>query len=295
MAFDPKTTLNSAIKAGLDGVEENNVQRIIAYLLSQSSGGGGGSSAWGGITGTLSAQTDLQTALNAKLPLAGGTLTGNLLFTDNTLDIGAAGATRPRRGYFGTEVVSPLFTGALTGAASLNVLKAGDTMTGNLLFSPDATHSIGASGANRPTALYLSLAQIVGGQFYGVAYNFLVGGAPRSAMFSGADGDIQLLDSAFTNFGKLQFGGATSAFPSIKRSAALLQCRLADDSAYCDIEGRMLRTATAFTVATLPAAGTQGRIAYVTDSLAPAFLAIAVGGGAIVTTVLDNGTNWVSV
>jgi hypothetical protein len=28
--------------------------------------GGGGSSAWGGITGTLSSQTDLQTALNGK-------------------------------------------------------------------------------------------------------------------------------------------------------------------------------------------------------------------------------------
>ena len=30
------------------------------------------------------------------LPLTGGTLTGNLLFTDNTVDIGAFGATRPR-------------------------------------------------------------------------------------------------------------------------------------------------------------------------------------------------------
>lgn len=29
-------------------------------------GGGGGGAAWGGITGTLSAQTDLQTALNGK-------------------------------------------------------------------------------------------------------------------------------------------------------------------------------------------------------------------------------------
>jgi hypothetical protein len=36
---------------------------------------------------------------------------GNLLFsTDNTLDVGASGATRPRTGYFGTSVVSPLFT-----------------------------------------------------------------------------------------------------------------------------------------------------------------------------------------
>jgi hypothetical protein len=35
------------------------------YVLS--SGGGGGGAAWGGITGTLSDQTDLQTALDAKL------------------------------------------------------------------------------------------------------------------------------------------------------------------------------------------------------------------------------------
>ena len=38
-----------------------------------------GSVAWGNITGTLSNQTDLQTALNAKLSTAGGTMTGALL------------------------------------------------------------------------------------------------------------------------------------------------------------------------------------------------------------------------
>jgi hypothetical protein len=38
--------------------------------------GAGGSVAWGGITGTLSSQTDLQTALNAKAPLASPTFTG---------------------------------------------------------------------------------------------------------------------------------------------------------------------------------------------------------------------------
>lgn len=53
------------------------------------------------------------TALNnayraiGHLPLAGGTLTGHLLFTDNTYDIGASGATRPRTGYFGTSIVAP--------------------------------------------------------------------------------------------------------------------------------------------------------------------------------------------
>ena len=34
----------------------------------KTTGGGGGSASWGGITGTLSAQTDLQTALNGKEP-----------------------------------------------------------------------------------------------------------------------------------------------------------------------------------------------------------------------------------
>jgi len=81
----------------------------------------------------------------------GGTMTGTLLFsTDNTLDIGAAGATRPRRIYIGTEVVSPLFTGgafsgttgtfsgalsgaslALTGAISgATTIDASGTITG---------------------------------------------------------------------------------------------------------------------------------------------------------------------
>ena len=47
-----------------------------------------------------------------------------------------------------------------------------------------------------------------------------------------------------------------------------------------------------YTVATLPA-GTVGMTAYVTDALAPTFLATIVGGGAIVTPVFYNGTNWV--
>jgi hypothetical protein len=39
---------------------------------------------WGKITGTLSNQTDLQDALNAKLNLSGGTLTGNLTMNVNS-------------------------------------------------------------------------------------------------------------------------------------------------------------------------------------------------------------------
>jgi hypothetical protein len=49
-----------------------------------------------------------------------------------------------------------------------------------------------------------------------------------------------------------------------------------------------------YTVATLPAAGTKGRRAYVTDALAPTYLGALTGGGAVNCPVFDNGTIWVS-
>lgn len=59
-------------------------------LLYFSGGGGGGS--WGTITGTLSAQTDLQTALNAKQPLDSDltTIAGLSATTDNFLQAKAS-------------------------------------------------------------------------------------------------------------------------------------------------------------------------------------------------------------
>lgn len=50
-----------------------------------------------------------------------------------------------------------------------------------------------------------------------------------------------------------------------------------------------------YTVATLPGTPAEGMMAGVSDLLAPAFLAIAVGGGTVHGVVYYNGTNWVSV
>jgi len=67
----------AAIGADLIGQTE---QTLLQQLVVAAAVGGGGSTpsatAWGDITGTLADQTDLQTALNAKLPLTGGALTG---------------------------------------------------------------------------------------------------------------------------------------------------------------------------------------------------------------------------
>ena len=48
-----------------------------------------------------------------------------------------------------------------------------------------------------------------------------------------------------------------------------------------------------YTVSTLPSAAV-GDTAYVTDALAPTFLAAVVGGGSVVTPVFYNGSTWVS-
>lgn len=53
----------------------------------------------------------------------------------------------------------------------------------------------------------------------------------RSIMYSPADGVIRMANAAETDFGRLQLGGTTSSFPSLKRSAAAVELRLADDSA----------------------------------------------------------------
>lgn len=45
-----------------------------------------------------------------------------------------------------------------------------------------------------------------------------------------SDGVIRLLNGAATDFGRLQLGGTSSAFPAIKRNGAALNIRLADDS-----------------------------------------------------------------
>jgi len=50
---------------------------------------------------------------------------------------------------------------------------------------------------------------------------------------------------------------------------------------------------TGFTVATLPA-GSIGMRTYVTDALAPTFLGVLVGGGAIKSPAFYNGTAWVA-
>lgn len=74
----------------------------------------------------------------------------NLIWTtDNSKDIGASGATRPRTGYFGTNVSSPIFTSTVaTGTAPFTV--SSTTNVANLNASSLTGSAIGTSGATIP-------------------------------------------------------------------------------------------------------------------------------------------------
>ena len=97
---------------------------IAGANLTLAGGRGTGAGAVGNLllaTSTLLASGTTAQTLTTRVTITGTNITSTLplLFTDNAVDIGASGATRPRTGYFGTSIVCPLFT--ITGANDLTL------------------------------------------------------------------------------------------------------------------------------------------------------------------------------
>jgi hypothetical protein len=111
------------------------------------------------------------------------TITSNLIFTDNTYDIGASGATRPRTLYLGTSLITPAITNsgltsgrvtfASTGgllADSANLTWNGTTFTASNLATPGvvqfSTNAAQSAGSLAKNATYgLSLYGITGSTY----------------------------------------------------------------------------------------------------------------------------------
>ena len=128
----------------------------------------------------------------------------------------------------------------------------GGTLSGNLLFSADNTHDIGASGATRPRNVHVAGTVVTGN----VGIN--TGGAIQFSnllMDAPSNGVMLIRNYAGTDFSRLQLGGTTSAFPSIKRNATAINFRLADDSADAPITAS---TITASSTASAAPGGTVG-------------------------------------
>ena len=69
-----------------------------------------------------------------------------------------------------------------------------------------------------------------------------------------SDGVLLFQNDAQTNFGRIMLGGTTSSFPALRRDTTSLQARLADDSAFTNIQGK-LTTDTAYTAGAPTATG----------------------------------------
>lgn len=89
---------------------------------------------------TASGDTTLGDATTDTLTVTARLASGLTWATDNSLDIGASGANRPRRGYFGTEVLAPTVTATtLVGNLAYTYLTYSGLTVGQVLRAVTAT------------------------------------------------------------------------------------------------------------------------------------------------------------
>lgn len=126
---------------------------------------------------------------------------------------------------------------------------------------PAGTGSVNVTGTLRPTAI-VATNNILSGStsFFGISN--------RSRIYSPQDGRFRLTNDAATGFDLLQFGLADNTAPALKRSLTVLQGRLADDSDFCPLQGRLRVHANAVaetpsathTLRVFDAAGTEYKV-----------------------------------
>jgi len=141
--------------AGLDGlVDETRLNRAIGildqrtqFLINRQNNGEGGNSIWGSITGTLSSQTDLQNALNAKQNTL---ISGTTIKTINSTSLLGSGdivisivGTINQIAYFDTTTsVASLTTATYPSLTELSYVKGVTSALQTQLIYLDATSSI---------------------------------------------------------------------------------------------------------------------------------------------------------
>lgn len=100
---------------------------------------------------------------------------------------------------------------------------------GHLLAGTDNTYDIGASGATRPRNVYIAGLADIGSSagINGILY-LKTSGSITAQITAPLSGIITLQNGAGGDFGRINYGGTTSAFPALKRVSANLQVIAAD-------------------------------------------------------------------
>jgi len=111
---------------------------------------------------------------------------------------------------------------------------------GHLLASSDTLYDIGSSTGAKPRDFYAGRnifadGYVLSGGKVEAGGSSLLGFFGRSSIESPADGNVALYNNAKNDFGLLQFGGTTSAFPALKRNGTAIEVRTADDSGFTNL------------------------------------------------------------
>jgi hypothetical protein len=139
--------------------------------------------------------------------------------------------------------------------STAQIVIGGGNSTGRLVVRGDGTNPIVSFEGSAGTATYVINAAGNRHTFTGevnISDNVIVQQTrgyfwnSRGGIATSADGVIRLQNNLGSDFNRLQFGGTTNLFPSLKRSTTRLQARLADDTNFTNIQGR-LTTETNFT------------------------------------------------
>lgn len=221
-----RNTALAAIGGDTMGQIEVDLLKQVLVATVASGGGGGGAAAWGSITGTLSAQTDLQTALDAKLNLTGGTMTGQLIL-QNASATGAVNVS-PTWNNAGTNFagIYGRVTNTASGANS-RLMSLGTVADGELCyFRKDGTLVVPSGSASSPALSFVASGDT--GWFGSTGFSMYYGGAslgvhfgivPNGNIMLGYNGHIKFNPGA-ANLGGEDVGIVRTAAGTLKVSDA---------------------------------------------------------------------------
>lgn len=293
------------------------LQKMLGALTDLSGGGGGPflPLSGGTLTGDLSVP-DLAVTGNGALSdpsfsVTGTPITGGTATTTKPLAlIETAGATSTNWTTTGTMLgvnapsgfsgrvfdaqVNAVRAFSVNGDSNVNVFGTTLNLASTTLFqftsdtilrrAAAANLALGAADAAAPVAQTISVQNVAGGTTNTAGVTTTWRGSAGTG--NAASGTLQFQLGTPTSSGTTQHAFSTGLTLANIGSAGV--------ASHAATFAGTIRTG-GYTVATLPAAGTAGRIAYVTDATAPTYRGALVGGGAVTCAVFDTGAAWVSI
>jgi len=265
-------------------------------------------------SGTLATLTGSETLTNKTLtsptltaPALGTPASGTVTNLTGTASIninGTVGATTPATGAF-TTVTATSTSGTILNAGNLLTVASGSVVSGQGTFTVLGPY---ASTLGGDAAAQFNITSNSSSGYALFRFGIISPG-------SGAIGEFGAGGSSVTPFASTVFFNTKGSYPLLFATnnsecmristARGVSIGTTTDAGATNLlvagtttsTGKFIAGAAVklkgYTVSTLPT-GTVGDTAYVTDALAPTFLATLVGGGAITTTCFYNGTNWVA-